>query len=179
MSSTYLDLGLRVAGREIFTTTEAPAAANEAARTLSTGQHSFQKTLGPSTTPALTKPLVSREITLTSAVITTVDLAAIAALALPAGATRTVDLTGAKVVAILIRTKNTNNAAGVNIAPGAANPYPLFGTGNDITLLPDCELVMAFRETASALPAVAAAVKEIDLTGTTGDVVWLEIYAGT
>lgn len=180
MSSTSLDLSFRCTGREVFTAAEAPAAGTEQQRTLQTGTNGFSKTLNGSSTPKLDQPLISREITLGGA--TTLDLAAIAALALPSAATRTVDLTGKKLKAVLLRSKSTNNAAGINIAPGAANPYPMFGAGNDITLYPDAELMMAFRATEppAGIPAVAAGAKEIDLTpGAAGDVLYIELYFGT
>lgn len=181
MSDSYVDIGLRMNGREIFTAAEAPAAASEQQRTLLGGRHAFSKTLGPTTTPALSEPLVSQEITIPGGGSVTLDLTAIAALALPGSATRTVDLTGAKLKALLIRTHADNDDAGVNIAPGASNPYPMFGTGNDITLYPDSQLCLAFRATEppAGIPAVAGAVKTLDITGTEDDVVWIELYFGT
>jgi hypothetical protein len=178
VSTVAVDLAFRLSGREVFTTAEAPSAANEENRTLRVGNHNVNKALGATTTPAVTGPPISRAITLTSAVITQIDLTAAAVLSLPAAATRTYDFTAKKVVAFLIRTAAANNAAGVNIAPGAANPYPLFGTANDITLLPDSEIQFGFLATASALPAVSGTVKNIDITGTTGDIVYIDMYLG-
>lgn len=90
------------------------------------------------------------------------------------------DLTGKKIIAALFVSPITNNAAGITISPGAANPYPLQGTGNDITLLPG-ELKMLGRLTglASNRPAVAPTVKEIDFAGTVGDVLTAFLVFGT
>jgi hypothetical protein len=178
MSSTYLDLAFRVSGREVFTAAEAPAAASESERTLRCGQHNLSRTYGPTTVPAITGPPVSRTITLGSG-ITTIDLTNAAVLALPGNATRTFDFVAKRVVGFILRTATTNNSAGVNIAPGAANPYPLFGAGNDITLLPGSRLQFGFDGIASGLPAVSGTAKSIDLTGTSGDVVYVDLYLGS
>lgn len=177
MSTVAVDMAFRLAGREVFTSAEAPAAANEENRTLRVGAHNVTKALGATTTPAVTGPPISRAITLGGSA-ETIDLTAAAVLALPAGAARTYDYTGKKVVAFLIRTHADNNAAGVNIAPGASNPYPLFGTGNDITLFPDSELQFGTLASAAKLPAVSGTVKNIDITGTAGDIVYVDMYLG-
>ena len=178
MSTVALDIAFRAQGREVFTAAEAPSAATESERTVNVGAQNFAKSLGATTVPAVTGPPISRKITLGGG-ITTIDLTAAAVLAMPNSATRTYDFTGKKVVAFLLRTDAANNVAGVNIAPGAATPYPLFGTGNDITLLPDSALQFAFKATASALPAVSGTVKHIDISGTSGDILYLDMYLGT
>lgn len=88
--------------------------------------------------------------------------------------TKTVDLTGKKVVAGAFWAPKAN-AATIRIAAGAATPYHLFGTATDGWTLPrgkrfafglDGELDTAFT---NGNQAVAAANKLIRLTGTAGD----------
>lgn len=180
MSTTQLAVSLQITGQEVFSAAEAPAAAGEEQRTLRTGSNSVSLNKTTTSTPKVDKPPVSQKITL-GAGTTTLDLAAIAALAMPSGATRTVDLTGAKLKTLVLRTEPNNNAAGVTIAPGGSNPYPMFGSGNDIILYPDSQLVLTFRNTEppTGIPAVAGGAKEIDLSGTTADVIHVEMYFGT
>ncbi len=177
MSSTYLDLAFRASGREVFSTAEAPAAPSEEGRTLRAQRHNRQKTFSGSSEPPLDKPLVSQEITIGGG-IATIDLAAITALALPSGATRTVDLTTAKLVALVLRADDENEAA-VTVAPGASDPYPLFGAGNEIEIPPGMQIQAGYAgDVASGHPAVSATVKDIDISGTSGDVLYLDLYFG-
>lgn len=176
MSSTYLDLSLRANGREVFTTVEHPSS-SEAARTLKNGQNNVSKTLGPSTTPAIEKSPISRTLTIAGGG-TTIDLTAAAVLALPSSATRTADMTGKKLIAAVFR-GDDDNAAVVNVAPGASNGYAMFGAGNDIDVKPGETIVKFFSAVASSCPAVAGGAKNIDIAGTNGDVLYFDLYFGT
>jgi hypothetical protein len=178
MSSHYLDISLRANGREVFTAAEAPAAASEAARTLKCGQNNFSVTHGPATTPAITGPPISRKITLAGS-IETIDLTAAEVLALPSAAARTFDFTGKKVVAVVLRAGDAN-AAVITVAPGATNPYPLFGAGNTIEVPKGMALALGCKGSVAAqLPPVAAAVKDIDIDGTSGDILYIDLYLGS
>lgn len=177
MSTTKVEVTLRLAGREIFTAAEAPGAASEQERTARTGNASISDAHSPTTTPRVDKPPVSLEITLGGSP-TQIDLTAVAGLALPPSATRTLDLTGAKVVDVLLSAPATNVAA-VNVAPGAANPYPLFGTGNDIDVAPGETIASGFKGVATSKPAVSGTVKRIDVSGTSGDKLKIDLYLGT
>jgi len=79
------------------------------------------------------------------------------------GVTR--DCTGLK-LQTLIFINPAGNAA-INIAPGASDPYPMFGAANDITVpghaTADTAFAFVFPE---GCPDVAAAVKTIDFAGT-------------
>jgi len=172
-----LEVAMRFNAREVFTEAEAPAAASEEQRTLRAGAHSLSKTLGATSTPKVDKAPISRTITLTTGVPVTIDLTAAAALVLPGGATRTVDYTGAKVKAWLIRTKK-ENVGNVTIG-GAASPYELFGPAVSLVLGKDAQIAMAFRETESSLAAVAGGAKNLQFAGTTGDVVYFDAILGT
>lgn len=177
MSTTRATIDLSVLAQEEFTATEVPGAGTVSERTLKTGgsnQASLQ--LSSSSTPSLTKPPISKTITIAGTI--TLDLTAIAAAAIPAAATRTVDLTGAKLVAFTLRAKS-DNAAAINVAPGASNPYPMFGTANDLDVKPGEHISGSFRDVASSKPAVAGAVKTIDISGTDGDVLYLDLLFGT
>ena len=177
MSVTRAQINLSVLASEEFTAVEAPGAATVSERTLKAGGgNAASLQLNATSTPALTKPPISKEITIAGTI--TLDLTAIAAAAIPAAATRTVDLTGAKVVAFTLRGKSTNVAA-INVAPGSSNPYPMFGTGNDIDVKPGLQISGSFRDVASTMPAVSSTVKNIDISGTNGDVLYLDLLFGT
>lgn len=178
MSATYLDIALRLNGREVLTTSEAPSAASEAQRTMAVGNRNYAAALHATSTPKLDKPPVSLVLTLSAP--TTINLAAIAGLALPGTATRTLDLTGARPKAFLFRAGPTNHAAGITIEEGAAQPYPLFGAGNVFVLLPGMVVAVGFAAVESTLPAVAAGVRNILFTGgAVTDVLYWDLYTGT
>lgn len=81
------------------------------------------------------------------------------------------DLTGKRLLSLELFAPNENDAA-ATIAPGASNPYPFLGTGNDVEILPGGRLLIDYRPDADGVapdaadrpPAVAAGVKEIDVT---------------
>ena len=177
MSTPRVDVNVSIQGREVFTVAEVPGAASEAARTLTTGAASVSDTHNATSTPKVDKPPVSLYLTMTGSAVQ-IDLTAAAGLAVPYGATRTLDLTGAKVVDFIITCPSTN-VGNVNVAPGAANPYPLFGTGNDIDVGPGRTVALAQKVVATNLPAVSGTVKRIDVTGTSGDKVYVDLYLGT
>jgi hypothetical protein len=173
MSATSVDVTVRMAGKEVFTTVEVPGATSEIQRTLSAGGQSANVSLNPSSTPKVDQPPVSLKITVTG----TVNLTAVAGLAVPPGG-RTLDMTGKKLVGFLLRAPTANTSV-VNVAPGAANPYPLLGAGNDIDLPPGSVLGFSFVDKATSLPAVGATVKNIDITIAGSDVLYLDAYLGT
>lgn len=178
MSTTKATLTLKFLSQEILTEAEAPAANNEQQRTLNTGKQALSSVLDSTTTPKLDKPIIAREITLPAGV-TTIDLTAAAAFVFPAGGTRTFDFTGAKLRAWYFRAATTNNAAGITIAAGAANPYPLFGTGKSIIIGPGRVECGTFAGVNGDLPAVAAGVKTIDITAANNDKLYMELLFGT
>lgn len=104
----------------------------------------------------------------------TIDLTAVQT-ALDAAA----DMTGKKVVAAIFRCPSTN-ADPINIAPGASNPYLLFGSGNDVTIPPGMVVALAPEEdVASPFAAVSGSAKTLDVTGTATDVLKFQILLGT
>jgi hypothetical protein len=105
----------------------------------------------------------------------TIDLTNCKTAALPTGGA---DMTAKKVVAALFSCPATN-AAAIVITPGASNPYPIFGTGNDISIPPGGHVQISFVGVVSPLPAVSGTVKTLDITGTATDVLNYEIVLGT
>jgi hypothetical protein len=177
MSSTYLDLKLRADAREIFTAGEAPSARNESERTLRGGQAPAGQTLGPDSTPAIEGPPISRQITLAGSTVT-IDLTAAAVLALPGSASRTHDFSAKKVVCVVLRADG-DNADPITVAPGVSNPYAIFGASKDIDIAPGMTVAAFFADVPSSLPAVAGGAKEIDISGTTADILYVDLYLGT
>lgn len=177
MSTVRAQVNLSLVAAEEFTTTEVPGAATVSERTLKRGSgNNVSLSLNATSVPAVTKPMISFAVTIAGTI--TLDLTAIAAAAIPATATRTVDLTGAKVVGFTLRAKSTNVAA-INVAPGGSHPYPIFGTGNDIDVPKGLQITGCFRDVASQLPAVSGSVKNIDISGTNADVLYIDLLTGT
>lgn len=176
MSNTSLVANLSLAGSEVFTAAEAPSGATAAARTVAITGPDISTTLDSTTTPKIEVPPIVRKVTISGTI--TIDFTAAQGVALPASATRTIDQTGKKLVAMRLSCPITN-AAVVNVAPGASNPYPLLGTGNDIDIKPGQTVIAIMTGIASSYGAVSSTVKTLDITGTTNDVVQCEFYFGT
>lgn len=176
MSNVSLVANLSLAGAEAFTAAEAPTGGTQGARTLNITGADISTTLDGSSTPKIEVSPTVRKITISGT--TTIDLTAAAGVALPISASRTVDNTGKKLVAVRLSCPSTN-AGAVNVAPGGSNPYPLFGTGNDIDVKPGQTIIAGIFGVASSYPAVSGTVKNLDVTGTTNDVLNVELYFGT
>jgi hypothetical protein len=177
MSSTRAQINLSLTASEEFTASEVPSAQTASERTLKSGSgNNLAQSLHATSTPAVTKPPVSLKITIGGAP-TTINLAAIAAAVIPPTATRTVDMTTAKLVTCTLRTADDNDGA-VTIAPGDADPYPIFGAGKDIDMPKGMQIALTSR-IASQLPAVGAAVKNVKISGTSGDELYIDMLFGT
>jgi|GEM_PF-3739990 len=177
MSTTQLTVSLQMSGREVFTTSEAPSATNEDQRTLAAAGNNVQATLKGTTTPKVDQPIVSLAITLDGAGEYVLDLTSAPALALPAGASRTVDLTGKKLVAYALRAKE-DNAADIQIDGSVSNAY-VFLTANTFLLKKGWRQMGAVTSLASEMPAVSSSAKIIHFKGTAADVVYADFYFGT
>jgi hypothetical protein len=158
MSTTNGNFSISVQANEVFTAAEYPGGANESARTLKAAQ-SLNTQLNAASTPVVDSPPIVIRLSATA----TIDLTAVQGMSAPAAATRTLDLTGKKVKGLSFKAGATN-AAAVNVAPGGSNPYPLFGTANDIDIGPGGMVVLAFDGVVSNLPAVSSTVKNITVT---------------
>jgi hypothetical protein len=175
-STTTVSVNLRINGQEVHDAADVPSAANQSQRTVNTGGNDLSQTLNATSTPAVTKPPISRKITLGGAP-TDLDLTAIQGLTIPSGATRTLDMTGAKLVAAVFHAAAANTAA-VNVGPSGSNDYALFGAGNDIDIPKGMQINIAAR-IASQLPTVGGTAKIIRLSGTSGDIINVDLYFGT
>jgi len=76
------------------------------------------------------------------------------------------DLTGKKVYAVFIY-PSSENSGDTTVGPGDSNAYPLFGSGNDITVPKGAKFV--FYDPTVSLAAVSATIKTIKISGTDGD----------
>lgn len=176
MSNVSIVANLSLAGQEVFDATEAPSGGSQAARTLAITGRDVSTTLDATTTPKVEVSPIVRKVTISGT--TTIDLTAAAGVALPAAASRTVDTSGKRLVALRLSCPTTN-AGVVNVAPGGSNPYPLFGSGNDIDVRPGETVVKIINGVASGYPVVSGTAKNVDITGTTNDVIHVEAYFGT
>lgn len=92
----------------------------------------------------------------------------------------TVDLTGKKLVAMLITAPIDNAAAGITMVAGATNGYDVFGASTDrLTIYPGQTVCLFQSGFAASWDAVAAADKTIDFVGTDGDEIDILAVFGT
>lgn len=164
MSATSVEARLQLTASEVLSAAEAPATASENDRTLRYGGFNTSATLNATSTPAVDSPPAATSITLGGSP-TTLNLTAIA---LARAAATNYDFTGKKVVGCTLKA-NAANAANINVAPGGSNPYPLFGTGNDVDVGPGMSLSFVFAGANTNRPAVSGSAKNIDISGTSGD----------
>lgn len=157
--SVTLTAQLTLTAAENFSATSLPSVSSSTSRRLSHDGFNLASTGFPTSSITPKRVLVD-EITL-GAGVTTLDFrSGVAAL------DRYLDCLGYKVFAVMLHALAAN-AGVVNVAPGSANPYPIFGAGNDISLAPSMMLEMVMTQL--ELPAVSATVKTIDVSGTSGD----------
>lgn len=130
--------------------------------------HNTTSTLTTSGTPAVSGDIVDISRTL-SGTSTSIDLTAAP---MARDVAETADMTGKKLVSIILKADSGNNAAGIVIKPHGTNGYNLFGTSGQITLYPNGRLVMSLVNGGTPqTPAVAGAAKVIELTHTNGDII--------
>lgn len=129
------------------------------------------KSYGGSSTPAISE-VWSDTVDLVAGAAS-IDLAALARQAPLA----TLDLTGLNVVGWGFAGAAANTA-GIEVAPGASNPYHIFGTADDqVTVYPG-QVLYGYSTVADDLPAVAAGAKEIDFAGTGTESIHVLVFAG-
>jgi len=172
MATISLSVNASLVGSETLETSESPAAGGGVLSF--NGYNVSAVNLGGSTTPAVDVTPVDLSDTLAGAT-KDFDLTA----APPAkDIADTVDLTGKKLIALLMRVVS-GNAAGVALAGQGANAYDLFGPSGQVTVYPGGVVVYSFLSAASQLPTVGAGAKDVRLTGTAADVVQAIAYFGT
>jgi len=88
-----------------------------------------------------------------------------------------IDGTGLKLQFLRIRGEADGSNAVLNIAPGAVNPYSLFGAANDIDYPAACTKPFTF-EFDEGTEDVDATHKNIDLAGTGTDSFFVEMILG-
>lgn len=82
----------------------------------------------------------------------------------------TVDLTGKKLVALLLVAPVDNAAAGVTLVAGASNGYDILGAAADrVTIYPGMTICLFQLGATCSYDAVGATDKTIDFAGTDGD----------
>lgn len=177
MSKTNITVQMLATVTETFSAEEQPSSPNESSRKLTVDSLNFQQSLNENSVPKVDKPPVYKRIVIGGGA-TTINLRAAPCLVSPASVVREVDMNLAKVKVVQIKTPPTN-ANPITIAPGGANPYPLFGAGKDIVVGPGRIETFCFAGTESNLPAVGDTVKNIDISGTLNDVVEIMIGLGT
>ena len=169
--SVQVDLDLN--GTEVLDAVDAPAASDEDKRTLKANGFGLSATLDASSTPAAEVGPIVQEITIGSGT-TTIDLTA----APLQGEGRVADCTGKKLIGYFFHA-DKDNSGDVTIAEGASNGYPLFGSGNDLVLGPGRQEGAAVSGVASPYTAVASGDKTLDISGTSGDKLTVEMIFGT
>lgn len=93
--------------------------------------------------------------------------------------TDTVDLTGKKLVAMLLVADTGNDSGGLVVKFGATNGYDFLGASGQVTLFPgDTHLVFQYGA-AAGRDAVGASDKTMDFAGTVGDEVSILALFGT
>jgi hypothetical protein len=176
MSTKRAQFNLSFTGSEEFTAAEVPGAGTVSERTLKVGAgNTLANQVSETGTPLISGAPVSLTVTIAGPI--TLDFTALAAAVLPPSATRTVDMTGKKLIGMHLRAKS-DNAAVITVTPGT-DPYPIFGTAKDIDVPPGASVALCFRDVASSLPAVAAGVKDVDFSGTNDDVLYVDLFFGT
>ena len=177
MSETSLFVKMGLSSKEIFTAVEAPGANGEAERTVTQSNSGVVVTLTSATTPAIEKPAYIATITLGGSA-TELDLTDLDVPLLLSTVTRAIDMTGKNLVAFEFSAPTTNTGA-VNVAPSASNPYPIFGTGNDIDIKKGMTICGAINGVASTMPDVGGSGLGVSISGTGGGVLNVRLYFGT
>lgn len=137
-------------------------------------EYNLTSQLGAATTPKATVEPVDLSFTLTGA---SKDWDLTAAL-LAADITETLDLTGKRMLALLLQFSSANNAAGATFGPQGANGYDLFGAGIVPTFYPGAHIALGHTGAALVTAAVGASDKDLRFAGTIGDIVKAILYFG-
>jgi hypothetical protein len=82
------------------------------------------------------------------------------------------DATGLKVQTLILENVSDN---AITISPGSSNPYPLFGSGNDLVVPPGAVMQFFWND---ELADVSGTVCEIDLSGAGTDTIRIGLCLG-
>lgn len=172
MSTTTLSVQLAMTAREVLSAADAPLSSAENDRDLQINGLNQALSLTSASDPAIEQPPVVQTVTLGGSP-TTIDLTAA-----PLQAGRTEDMTGEKLIGFALRARD-DNAGNMTIKPSASNGYNLFGGGTGLVILgPGQQINSIFVGVNSNLPAVAAGAKNIEISGTSGDVLDVLLFFG-
>jgi hypothetical protein len=157
--------------REIADSSVSPASA-EGGNQLTFTQYSIDAALNANTFPPIGGRVIDISKTLSG---TTADIDLTAA-PLAADVSQTVDLTGAKLVGLILRTNKANNPAGLTFGPQGGNGYALWGASKTLVLYRGkFHLEFYFDPLGVSLsldtPVVGGSAKDLRFTGTSGDIV--------
>ncbi len=174
MSTTSVSYSMNINVAEQLTAAEMPSAGSEDARRRSFSGLNRTGRLSSTSTPAVEVPAGFQKITI-GAGVTTIDLTAMPAARDPGDA---LDYSTKKLIGVRIHA-DPGNSGMVTIAPGASNPYPLFGAGNEQDFYPGEKSDKMLLGVASSHPAVSGTAKNIAVSGTENDIVELMLLFGT
>lgn len=175
---TAFSISAKLSG--LLTITEVLASADSPARKSGQLQQVFanynQKvTYNATSTPNVDKPAVDLSVTIASSP-ETIDLTAVPS---ARDVNDNVDLSGSKLVAVLLYARAAN-AADLTVGFGASNPYPIFGASKELILAPGELIEIGFQSgSETSKPAVSGTVKNIDVAGTVADVLYGIAIFGT
>lgn len=175
MPSVSAKLGAIFTVTESFSSSDAPASANGGSTRQYSAYNKLEQLLNASTTP-LVDTVVDLSRTLAAA-SETQDLTAAPE---AQNVNDTVDLTGKKLIALIIVASASNNAAGLTIDPGATNGYNFLGdAAYGLKLWPGSVHEFWQLGAAAGVDAVGSSAKNLDFAGTVGDVVSILALFGT
>lgn len=127
-----------------------------------------------------TTPVADTVVDLSRTLALTAETQDLTAAPLASDVNSTVDLTGKKLVGLLIVADSGNNASGVTIESGATNGYDFLGdAAYGLTLYPGMTIEMFQLGAAAGLAAVGASDKTLDFAGTVGDELQILALFGT
>ena len=176
MASTVTLVGnASLSGTEQVDSTTSPASTSGGNTRRFTAYNVENVSLTSTSTPNVDSPPADLSKTLSSSS----ETISLTAAPLARDVAKTQDLTGKKLVAILLSAP-VGNSNPITIAPAASNGYNLFGASGQVTLQPGEAIVKLYESGATNnSPSVSGTAKDITISGTTGDEVEIIAYFGT
>lgn len=173
--SVQLTVTAALAGLETIGSTESPSSSSGGNQRQYNAYNESGVQLDASSTPSVDVTPVDLSFTLTAAT-KTFDLTAVPQ---AKDIDVNIDLTGYKLIGLLVRTNTANDTGGFTLKGNGANAYNLFGTSGVLTFWPGEVGLKSFLDAAAQTPAVAAGAKDLIVTGTAGDKADVIAYFGS
>jgi len=170
-STNKLDFTLSFVGVETLDADDAPFSLVANNRDITVNSLKTNGSLNATSTPKVEKAPAVKLVTLAGSIVT-IDLTAA-----EISGGRTEDMSAKKLVAFEISAPSTNTGD-VTIEPGATNGYDLFGASGLLVFSPGQVLKSIISGAASSRDAVGASDKTIDISGTSGDLLYVVLYFG-